>query len=62
MTQTVEIIEMLEDSPSLGKVAAQIAKELNIPVSVVIEMLPKIFENNAWHCLPLMIPYVLLID
>ena len=47
MTQTVEIIEMLEDSPSLGKVAAQIAKELNIPVSVVIEMLPKIFENNA---------------
>ena len=47
MTQTVEIIEMLEDSPSLGKVAAQIAKELNIPVSVVIEMLPKIFENNT---------------
>ena len=47
MTQTVEIIEMLEDSPSLGKVAAQIAKELNIPVSVVIEMLPKIFEDNA---------------
>jgi hypothetical protein len=47
MNKTVEIIEILEDSPVLGKIAAQIAKELNVPVSVVIEMLPKLVTIDA---------------
>ena len=47
MNKTVEIIEILEDSHVLGKIASQIAKELNVPVSVVIEMLPKLVTIDA---------------